>query len=906
MSYISSSSSSSSLNTANEHLLELDAGLKKRPGYIWLAEEDNLFTCLTSERFEYLSDFFRSNSNTVRKIAYQVQKILNSESVKRCLQAKSDIILSKLQGKVITPKNQHLSVYLIFVHWVFEMVELYKVNFPDDSNVDRIKIGLLEAVAVWRYNLRDTNKKKDLLKKLDALANFLQNVYPDAQEFKTICDSFIELLTDNCETEILHWDPDIYPWSLINRDIPYSKLKCKNALNAIRVCSVSKNDFEKMWKYSCLVALEMWQTVIPIVERRRKITRQIMQIKASSLSKKEQKNIKASLDMDRSLEFIERWKERIYHILKRLEKSSLDNPLTLADEITEIQKVVTTIDQPSHFPRIVPTEETRAKLRDDLIRDGITNPEGFLKLAELNSIQMNMCHMLMDIAANANLRKIIEYWQAACADQKIAERDRKLDIEMEKARKASEELLKSIKGKKKKQPQHSKRKKAQPVKRDTESVKGVIECKELSVLPVSKPPVAKEQNIVLKRPHPFKSTLTKSSNEAIVLKACEADLYESFLDAVNSLVQEYGNDERHSFSLQRLSHNTMQLTMELALTYVNMLEDSDSDKLSHNLWTLFRKSGLRLDNRAVQELYLASFWTRFMREQHSQWISLQARGRQMPQVLQELVTMADQPKENDWLDPLKCRLVDVQKFTADICAGLRSAEEPIGKFPELDKLLPKLTAAKSIEIPALDELMKKVKGLLDSKVENYDTQKYLWIQQWSDDLRCLKSTYELLHSVTCPKQYALLVGNFHTILHAVVQSPLYALQVSKKGNHELSHNLIEIWKSLDNKMSTSVQDNLQYWLFNASNASRYPFECSTPQSEMHRIQLEAISGVLAPDLLDGFQVVQNQKSESSFDTGGTWLPKLKKCRPIEEQRKSLYIGLGKILQILLKELFPLL
>jgi len=282
----------------------------------------------------------------------------------------------------------------------------------------------------------------------------------------------------------------------------------------------------------------------------------------------------------------------------------------------------------------------------------------------------------------------------------------------------------------------------------------------------------------------------------------------------------------------------------------------------HNLWR-YRKV-LRLCQPIIEDLHRANHWGRWPYEMDLLW--------------NRYSTLPGRPKVFAWLKEQGDGLDDKQ--TGQINEWLKQGEMvSLEFFPKEQRevALHMVSALPSqLKFPRLVDALNKAQNI---------KKKTLWIKQWIADLTHLKEILSLLWEGGFEsKLLPVLVQHTLLLVTGIVQSPLYAIEVKKRGAHSLHHDLKVLWTSMLPLSQVKAQ-KFSELMENISRIHRYPFETKEVCSKAHRLYLNAMAIGLHPELNDNFKLTQTERKEGEIDKEGR--PYLKKYLNSNELRREI-------------------
>lgn len=391
----------------------------------------------------------------------------------------------------------------------------------------------------------------------------------------------------------------------------------------------------------------------------------------------------------------------------------------------------------------------------------------------------------------------------------------------------------------------------------------------------------------------FVAMLNKQAQPALRIAAAHADLYHNLFRGLKELQKGIASTSNETLLfLARTSLHNVHLFSEMGLKQATLRQGKSVDN-SHNLWKHLNRIEEINCKGEISRHYLSSYWARFTREQAAGW---KASGRPMPQALRVLSAIAE---GNERVCKIAGKMIN--KWTRD---AIRVNNEVLSTLYQEEKPLENPASIKSSPVENQSSHTTETcpwTQLID-EIETLPINGNVWIQQWLDDLKSLRGAWSMIDNANTVNAYVYLVSAVHGLLHASVQSPLYAVLEAQEGKRTTEHHIDHLWTRAFGKLRLAMPAEFSLILNQANVCSRYPFEHATIQSSMHRLQLEAISLLHNPQWTEGFGTAIDAKDEVALNEH--FVPALVNVRGLSEQKTALKEACYVIADLLRSQLLP--
>lgn len=806
----------------------------------------------------------------------QQEEALKTSEFQAFLRAKRKIFKEQLEDRIGFEWSQHFSFFQLFVEWTCEMIDLYKLNNPKDSQVEEDQLILLSKLATWELERNKPGVKESLNETLQIWFAKLKESMPQSEEFCSMWSAFSQLLFDDNP----RWNPTILVMELedyLQKDYrkPIVDLrKIKRVFERV----IPLTHFRKMWSHACVSASGNWRRIIPYVLDLcgNSFARDIAKA-AETLSPRDAHLVKRMLSIWYLAlnEFLNVEHKNIPEMLDVLGKCPIESLESHESFILQMRSYYVTYSHERLFPNALDLTDAEELRQISLV--GWDDPIKVTAILHMHRQVVRYSHQLLNTFTSLPIHEVSHLYEVA---QRIAvaikeeERRKEIIISFKPTSVSSvQKPLKLHSGKENKVNTVSPKVTKKKVSNAASSSATTIHVVQTAV--------TTEHIATLS----FRTLLSTSPSIAQQNAAAHADLYRYFVTASQSLLQRFGDSPEHALNIQRLGHHTAGTAYETALQFKGSLAEKEFKIVGHNLWPLYKKVPFPAIESAIEQLHLVSSCVRYTHDQHVRAQHLQMKVHKRSSVLAQLMAVRGDDLENA-IEPLKAILSKAAEHVDQIATAIGCKTEQRSK----DEVY--VEGSSAIFKGELDTLIQKVK-LLEGR--------NLWVKQWCDDLLCLKSTYELLCLGQSLGERALLIGHLHLMLHASVQSGIYALLMVQGKKSTTEHNLINLWVQIEG--DKSKETILKKWLENANGVSRYPFTYKEVQSPLHRIQLEEITRLFRPETNDGFMLSGPTEENSLVETLG-WCPYLKKISTVQEQQTIIEEAMKEVCALLTQDLLP--
>lgn len=787
--------------------------------------------------------------------------LLKEKEALNCFSDKLVISKRLQERKVIHLRNFYDSYLEIAVNWITQLLELHELCDPDNKDFS-LRVRLIEKIAHWRYDPQNPKLTSDLNDLFTELEESLSLYYPSEITYTSIWKDLTALLSITCKHKHRHWDPEMSPFEL--KIWSHKKNNNRQKTNYF-LEQIPREDFSLVWRSICMSTFNSWKKIKPLLEDHLVTMRRKVETKLKELSPHDlQLFLEDKPVNDLTLEVLKIVNNELLPALFTLGSTPSSSLHARRKQIITLKLSEERIS--GYFPKIkrFPLDRNNPYI---MLYDA---PEKISAIANLQLDGLEFAHSILDIFITKQFVRLGNFWDAAKYDHILKgafDKEKQLIQEITK-----DEIKAKPQGKKIVKEISAVAKKKKP---------SIVAPKEQITAPIELPQIKMLEIPSLKAALPI-----KASKEMGAL-AAHTDLYRTLLPAIETLLEHYKEDSTHALNLLRLSYHHMHLLLESLLHFHDYQNDKVPNDLSHNLFAKYKNVKRPIDPSLFKDLYLASHWTRFTRSDLKRWGELSVNGISTPKILEDL-TLEVNP-----VSMKRCiRLLAETNETADLfISKLKGGMQSIPMPTTFSKAIPP-------DLSDLDNLSGKVLQLFEQSKETSEAGDE-WLQQWHDDISCLKSTVVLLHQSQNITEWALLVSHFSTLIHLSIQSPLYVLYTMKFGNDTHEHHLIELWKSVE-EINPSILNWLTTYTKNGSVTSRYPFEYFEVQSELHHLQLEAITPIYRPEVLEGFQMASRKRKEETLSIN--FLPKLEHYSTLEAQRGKINECLSSLCKQILNPL----
>ncbi len=816
---------------------------------MWIGGFSKLGQMIAVAERNYIFTVEQDAASISRSIPTLLNRIKAPE-VKKCFQQMQHLTQELSKTGIIQPSDRFCSFNTIMISWLMDLISLYRFNAPDDDSIIEIQFKIGVLLAEWRYDQKEKTHQSKLEENFELIKEKLRHVYPDYENYVQAWKAFHGLINDPCQHKLIHWDPEISP-----SELEYWIRPKKNTIE-----NIPKALFIQIWKIQCHRTTAFLHFALPIVEGKccevqARLKEKIRLCKDNQLAQ--------DIDIfcrDIRFSFFSNKIVPLKNVIKRISETSFELLPNLINQFTEVNDVLKIWDKAPNFSSMYNDDTTYKNLSIVYKNDTVLARE----IADFRNEILNLCHKLLDTFFAVPLMDLMNLWKAVIFNHQ-------LEIAALKADEIGQMLL----------DEEKKQKKTKKIKHEHSAVICTVKAKtkKEEILPLASPLIIESRDVTLQKTHSLKAGLNAASDPELIAAAAHTDFYHQLLE-VNEAVLQQEKIQQYPLLMLRMGYHNAHLLTENLLNYQIKTRGMTGNVLCHNLYSLSAKTKQDMYSSVIRNIYNASLWTRFPHSQRAHWEEMITTGN-MPLVLQDLHS----PKETKTRHRLITNLKEVRALSLEEIARL--GQSSICKAPQNTEIKP----SKAPELPHLEQLLLA----LPKSTAN------LWLEQLKDDLTCLKSVLMLYFASENLGEHALYTNYSSSLLHNSAQSLLYAL-LQKQGVETHEHDLVRLAKMLTKQTPPRITERLNDLLLHASVTSRYPFEYVQPQSEIHRLQLQAIALFLSPDLAEGYKPVVHQKRESTLELRLQGIPLLSEYTNIIDQRESLK-KLSEDLCLILKDTF---
>lgn len=441
-----------------------------------------------------------------------------------------------------------------------------------------------------------------------------------------------------------------------------------------------------------------------------------------------------------------------------------------------------------------------------------------------------------------------------------------LEEKIREANQVAESLIKesSVKSEKKKQKERVSRKKG---KRKEGNLQAKSTIKQVEPVVVQANTVVEPKRTVSyatisKEVLLLNELLNRSSNVSndVLYALKNARYHLSCLIVTQKLIEKTWFDPAHRLNLITAlqGHAYYLIEQLLRVNMLTTLEGVDEDKF-HGLKAYLNRLPQVYKTRAIADrLFLAYEWVRNPFDNFSRWSFSTVKTLQKPEVLDQIVRVALNPKDRE-LDTIPLALKkdydDVLVFCNELLGIVDNSKTDERVNQDLVSSQFKINRLK------LNELEGFYSGVVEKFGFNNESYLSRKLTQSRDKLLILSSTIDLLNEASEPDQFSMLAGRTVHYLYLVFEEELKTLYFVKNRVEASTHFLDLLWSSVF--PSEPVPDIIQSSFMHLSRVSRYPFEEKKEKNALHRIVLEAVQLQEHPELDKGFSLVGQSKSISA-------------------------------------------